>query len=114
MSEVVQIEARLVGNVTGNVYAQNQMTVQTIFKEPELYAGDCLLSIPMYPVEEEVPPFSELAPADTQVILQFRTNSANTRLGRSPENPFPYIGRWRGWIDVRARGEVEIPNSGKA
>lgn len=111
MSETVLLEARLVGNVTGKVYAQNQMTVNTIFKEPELYLGDCLLSIPMHPVIEN-PPFPELDPADTKVLLQFRTNSASTRFGRDPEAPFPYIGHWRGWIERRPEATVEIPSGG--
>lgn len=111
MSETVLIEARLVGNKSGKVYAQNQMSAETIFKEPEVYVGDCLLSIPMGPVEGE--PFPEaLDPADTKILLQFRTNSASTRFGRDPEAPFGELGHWRAFIDVRPQATVKIPSGG--
>ncbi len=110
-TEFVKVEARLVGNVTGKVYAQNQMYASTIFKEPELYLGDCLLSIPMYP--NTGPPFAEpLDPEDTEVLLQFRTNSASTRIGRDPKPPFGQHGHWRGWIEKRPAATVEIPSGG--
>lgn len=111
MSEQVRIDARLIGNNTGNVYCVGSMEVQTIFKQPDLYVGDEILAIPFYPVVAGGD-WPELDPADTEIILQFRTNSANTRLGRDTKSPFLYIGHWRGWIDVRARGVVEIPNGG--
>lgn len=110
MSEFIQIDARLIGNVTGNVYAQNSMSVESNAREPELYMGDCLLSIPMHP--SGGPPYPDLDPEDEELILQFRTDSEETRLGRSPVSPFLFIGHWKGWIDVRARATVEIQTNG--
>lgn len=110
MSETVVIEARLVGDVTGTVYAQNVCHAQTIYKDPELYVGEMLMAIPFHPVPEHVPPWPTWDPEDTAVKLQIRTNSAATRFGRSPENPFPYIGHWVGWVERRPGATIEIPN----
>lgn len=107
--ELVLIVARLVGNKTGNVYSESAMFAETIFKEPELYLGDCVLSIPQHPV---MPPLPDLDPEDTEIILQFQTNTPNTRFGRNDESPFLFIGHWRGWIDVRPKADVELPSGG--
>lgn len=106
---IVEINARLVGNVTGKIYAVSGAAVDAIFKEPEVYIGEILLAIPFEPSETSWPEFD---PEDTAVKIQFRTNSENTRFGRSTVNPFPYIGHWHGWVERRPRADIELPNGG--
>lgn len=108
-AELVVVQVRLVGNVTGKVYALSEVEVESELKTPMLYLGSCHLAIPFKPVQE-IAPWPELDPEDTEVELQMRTNSAHTRLGRSSESPFPYIGLWRGFLLELPRADVEIPN----
>lgn len=98
--EVVRVDVRLVGNVTGKVYAESSVSIITEQKAREIYLGGCFLSIPFYPTEGE--DFPELDPTDTKLELEYRTNSKNTRFGRDPE------GNYIGHVEVSL---LELPNA---
>lgn len=109
--EVVQVQVRLVGDVTGTVYASQFISAETIFKDPDLYLGFADLAIPFYPVHEGAGHEGsgpKLDPKDNNVLIQMRTASDGARIGaRDGEGS---SGHWRGVLVILRRGRVEIPS----
>ena len=115
-SENVVVRMRLVGNVTGTVYAETEVSAETIYKDPDLYLGYGLLAVPFYPTNEgggEEGSGPGLDPEDTKLILQIRAAAANTKIGNTGEGgATPSIGHWQATIEARPNATVEIPNGG--
>lgn len=110
----VKVRVRLVGNVTGTVYAEFAISKQALLSDPDLYLGYAHLAIPFHPVKsKESPAWPELEPEDTKVLLQARTEADDTKLGGEEDGigggiiPF---GHWLGTIEFRPGATVEIPN----
>lgn len=108
-AERVQVDVRIVGKTTGTIYSEGTMEIQSEQKGPEIYLGDCYMSVPWHPNEvgEDGPP---LDPEDKQLKLQFRANAEHTRIGRSEVPNFFYIGHWLGSITILPNGEIELPH----
>lgn len=101
MAEELTMNVRLVGNVTGNVYAEGAIKATALYKDPDFYLGYCYLAAPFTPTpsvhNNERP---ALDPADTAVILQAIVLTANTT----------FAGHWLGSIERRPKATVELPD----
>lgn len=106
--ENIIVKLRLIGDVTGNVYAECEVSAESLYKDPDLYLGYGLLSIPFEPAKSPRPEFD---PADTKLILQAATASPDTVIGNSGEGGGNATsGHWLGTIERRPEATIEIPN----
>lgn len=111
--DLVRLEARLVGNVTGNVYALGITQIMSAQKARELYLGHCYLAIPWKPYDGEVEGENvvQFDPADTEIIVEIRANAKTTRFGNDGGGGrTARIGSWYGCLENHPRGTIEIPH----
>lgn len=106
--ETISVEVRLVGDVTGTVYAEEKIVAESIYVDPDLYIGFAHLAVPFYPITEEGPGGGvtsgpKLDPADNNLIVQMRAVSAETKIGEEH-------GHWRGVLVDWPGASIEIPS----
>lgn len=100
--EDVIVQVRIVGNVTGNEYSFMELSKETLLKDPALYLGYAHLAIP----HSGGGGGEEFDPADTAIIVQARTRSADTVIGGDAEGVY---GDWEGTFEFRPGATVLIP-----
>lgn len=110
--EELIVEVRLVGDVTGTVYAEEKIVAESIYVDPDLYLGFAHLSVPFHPIKEPGPGGGtksgpELDPADKNLVVQMRTNSEETKIGSVDGDEH---GHWRGVLIDWPEASVEIPS----
>lgn len=109
--EILVVKLRLIGNVTETVYAEAEVSAESLYKDPDLYLGYAHLAIPFLPANPGTGTRPEFDPADTQIILQAATASPNTVIGNTGEGGGNATsGHWLGTIEFRPEATVEIPN----
>jgi hypothetical protein len=100
-AETLTIYVRLVGDVTGKVYAEEAISTTSIYKDPDLYLGYTFLAAPFTPSDGKADSVERpaLDPEDDNVKLQVLTITPLTT---------EFKGHWTGSIEHRPKARIEL------
>lgn len=98
--EILKANVRLVGNVSGKVYAEGAIESTSLYKDPDFYLGYCFLAAPFTPRPGDSHVRPKLDPADTRVILQVAVLSPDTEFAE----------HWLGSLEQRPKALIELPD----